>query len=250
MEYINKINSSGLLAFFSTFESNKWSSVTPNYNNYNYNFTSNEKSDIKRVLLLEQNNLCCYCMKKLNLDEATIEHLYPQNPSLVNIFNNYGLTGKCVEKLLFDYNVRAIPNAGLTNLPHDISYYNLLACCSKCNNFRGSKEIKPFVFDLNVNNDFNYNDSGNIYSSIYFSDIAAIGLAFQYYIDYRKLWRYIKNNNKYSVTNLSSRSDLIKAIKFASLSLHNKNDKNFFFIELSTNGLLQLEALKYIYFLD
>lgn len=52
-----------------------------------------DKNSIKNQLLQEQGGLCAYCMKKINMDNSSIEHWYPRNPK----------SGEKKEKVDFDY---------------------------------------------------------------------------------------------------------------------------------------------------
>lgn len=247
MEFINKINQSIFLEKYVRFENDKWNFRKKYYRAYNYKgFDSAFKNIIKKLLITEQNELCCYCMKKLELnDSATIEHLYPNNPQPHNVFINYGL--KCAVKSSFDFNLRQVPTASLDNLPHDISYYNLLACCKRCNNTRDTKEIRPFVFDINVNNDFLYNDNGNIFSSKYQDEITKIDLANDYYVNYRRLWKHIAKVNDPKI--FSNNNQLNKLVIKAALALYLET-KSTFYIDFMKNGLKVKEAIQYQYFFN
>ncbi len=247
MEFINKNNQTVFHPCYVTFESNKWKTILNSYGNYNYNgFSTVFKNKIKSLLIDEQNSLCCYCLKELEKnDSSTIEHLYPHNPQTHNVFTNYHLA--CTEKINFDFGVRQIPNTLLENLPHDISYYNLLACCKKCNNTRDTKELNPFVFDAEVKKKFSYDDNGNIYSSDYEDEIIKIGLATDYYLNYRRLWKHIAKTESGSIfTNINK---LKRIVIKAALELHHKT-KSIFYIDFVNNGLKVKEAIQYKYFFD
>lgn len=247
MEFINKTNQGIFYPHYITFEYNKWNATTNNYGLYNYSgFSTAFKNTIKGLLIDEQNNLCCYCMKELEKnDSSSIEHLYPNNPQPHNIFINYGIT--CIEKRLFNLNSKQIPIATLINLPHDISYYNLLACCKKCNKTRDTKEIKPFIFDSNVKNEFAYNYTGSIFSLKYQDEITKIDLANDFYVNYRRLWKHIAKTN--TILIFSNSSKLKDIVKKAALALYIET-KSIFYIDFMNNGLKVKEAINYKYFFD
>lgn len=247
MEFINKNNQTIFYPHYITFEMNKWNIISNTYGNYSYNgFSTAFKNTIKCLLINEQNNLCCYCLKELECnDSSTIEHLYPHNPQAHNIFTNYHLT--CTEKINFNLGVRQIPDALLVNLPHDISYYNLLACCKECNNTRDTKEIRPFIFDIDVKKKFLYDDEGDIYSPDYEDEIIKIGLATDYYLNYRRLWRHIAKTESVSI--FTNANKLKKIVIKAALELHLKT-KSIFYIDFLKNGLKVKEAIHYKYFFD
>ncbi|MFV0177846.1 hypothetical protein OBK27_13025 [Empedobacter falsenii] len=246
MEYINKCNQSVFLPFYTLFENNKWIINESKYSeSYNYDGLRNPiKENIKFALIDEQNNLCCYCMKHLEKnDSSTIEHLYPHNPQFYNIFENYSIT--CIEKVNFNYSSRNIPNPDLDNLPHDLSYYNFIACCSNCNGNRGTKEIKPFVFDPDVKSKFTYDNNGNIYSVEYLDEIYKIGLATEHYVNYRRLWKelYLGHPN-FHLYILDKQKKVIKEVALKLFTSTNI----LFYLNFSNNGLLVLKTMDYIYF--
>jgi hypothetical protein len=248
MEFINKTNQIIFHPYYIRFENNKWNAISNNYGAYNYDgFNSAFKNTIKELLIEEQNNLCCYCMKFIKITDSisSIEHLYPNNPQPHNIFVNYGVT--CIEKILFDFTRRQVPNALLDNLPHDVSYYNLVACCISCNNTRDTKEIRSFVFDPNVKNEFSYNDNGNIFSSLYQDEITKIDLANDRHANYRRLWKHIAITNNHTI--FSNENKLKRAIIKAALELHLKT-KSFFYADFMLNGIKVNEAIMYRYFFD
>lgn len=247
MEFINKISQIIFYPHYIRFENNKWNAISNNYGAYKYDgFSSNFKNTIKGHLITEQNNLCCYCMKQLIVNDfSSIEHLFPNNPQAHNVFLNYSLT--CIEKSFFDFSSRQIPVGNLNNLPHDISYYNLLACCKKCNNTRDTKEIRPFIFDYNVKNEFAYNNTGNIFSLKYQDEITKIDLANAYYVNYRRLWKYIAITNTDTI--FSNENKLKKTIIKAALELHLET-KSFFYADFMLNGIKVNEAIMYRYFFD
>lgn len=247
MEFINKTNQVNFYPHYIFFETNKWNTVTNNYGLYNYNgFNTAFKNTVKGLLIDEQNNLCCYCMKELEKnDSSSIEHLYPNNPQPHNIFLNYTLT--CIQKSLFDFSSRQIPAINLDNLPHDVSYYNLLACCKKCNKTRDTKEIRPFIFDTNVKVEFVYDKMGNVFSLKFQDEITKIDLANDFYVNYRRLWKYIAQTNNDSI--FSNSNKLKDIVKKAALALYIET-KSIFYIDFMNNGLKVKEAIDYKYFFD
>lgn len=247
MEFINKTNQVNFYPYYIFFETNKWNAAIDKYGLYNYGgFSTSFKNTIKGLLLDEQNNLCCYCMKELEKnDSSSIEHLYPNNPQPHNIFLNYGIA--CTEKSVFDFSSRQIPVANIDNLPHDISYYNIIACCIKCNGTRDTKEIRPFVFDSNVKNEFAYNNTGSIFSLKYQDEITKIDLANDFYVNYRRLWKHIAKTNTASI--FSNSNKLKDIVKKAALALFIET-KSIFYIDFMNNGLKVKEAIDYKYFFD
>ena len=246
MEFIQKNNYALFLADYQTFEINNWNNTLANYgSNYNFLGLGPIKANIKGLLINEQNSLCCYCLKRLeNNDPSSIEHLFPHNPQLHNIFASYALN--CIPKASFNYTLRQIPNATLDNLPHDISYYNLLACCIRCNNSRDTKEIRPFVFQSTISADFFYDIEGNIFSPSYSPEIAEIGLADRFYVRYRKIWKQIKHDLG-TAPLPTNKKKLIKIVKEKVAKIY-LTDRDFFYLEMLNNDLRVIETIKYSYF--
>jgi hypothetical protein len=135
----------------------------------------------------------------------------------------------------------------LDNLPHDVSYYNLLACCELCNNTRDTKEIRPFVFDTNVKNEFSYNEKGYIYSPLYQNEVFQIGLANDFYVNYRRLWKHIAKTNTISI--FSNATKLKDIVKRSALALHLET-KSVFYADFMLNGIKVNEAILYKYFFN
>ena len=247
MEFINKCNQVQFRPFYLHFENIRWNSVLPFFIKYDYKNFSPIKSDIRELLIDEQLGRCCYCLKILEKNSSTtLEHIYPRNPHPTTALSSYSIT--CVECRAFDYSVKTIPNIKLDNLPHDISYFNLLACCEKCNKERSNKDILPFIFDISVKTKFLYDNQGNIFSQQYFKEIVAIGLADSYYKSNRKIWRHIKNNLTQNIS-LNDLIELKKVIKTAASELYLTNNDTFYLKLISDEDAVN-DTIKYIYFYD
>ena len=121
------------------------------------------KELLKSVLLREQHNRCCYCMRRLNGE--TFEHVIPDSTNDKTTFDNYLDTNT----VLNDNNI-CLSNDFVRNqttnyppYPHAIAYQNLaLSCCSNkhCNNFRKSKIIKPIMLYSTISEDIVYSSDG------------------------------------------------------------------------------------------
>lgn len=247
MEFISKVNQAMFHPQYILYENHNWKTSTNRYGKYSYNgFSTIFKSTIKNLLIDEQNGFCCYCLRELEKnDSSTIEHIYPHNPQAHNVFSSYHLN--CLEKDSFNFRLRQVPTENLDNLPHDISYYNLLACCKKCNNTRDTKEIRPFVFEVDVKTKFSYNEEGQIYSSEFEDEIIKIGLADSYYLNYRHLWKHIAKTESVSI--FTNTNKLKKIVIKAALELHLITN-SVFYIDFMKNGLKVKEAIQYKYFFD
>ena len=123
------------------------------------------KVPLTDLLLDEQRMTCCYCMKVLQSTDVTIEHIIPQGITMDDMENYLvvrELTDHLIHKDRFD---RTVEQQHPDKYPHDIAYSNLLASCysqEHCNHFRGSKEIKPFFFDPDIELKVKYDVAGLI----------------------------------------------------------------------------------------
>lgn len=58
---------------------------------YKNDFPQNEKRKLRQCLLEEQGYICCYCMKRIDLDSSHIEHFWPKGvPQFHNLDMEYG----------------------------------------------------------------------------------------------------------------------------------------------------------------
>lgn len=242
MEFINKCNQVLFSPHYLRFENLRWNVRLTKYHKYDYKNFSIIKSDIRDLLIDEQQEKCCYCLKVLEKNSSTtLEHIYPRNPISGTIFTSYAIT--CIDFRTFDYSIQNIPNARLDNLPHDLSYYNLLACCEKCNKERGNKNILPFIFDSAVKTKFLYNDQGNIFSHQYLNEIVSIGLADDYYRKNRKIWRIMKNSFGHLPVDLKTEIRTIASMLYLT-------DPDPYYLTVVNNDDIVNDTMKYKYFFD
>lgn len=115
---------------------------------------------IDNVLLPEQDNLCCYCMRSLpNHTYATIEHIIrqsiPDNASMSRYFKLH-LRGLDIHNICHtdDYLAgKSLPG----QYPHKVAYHNFAMACPMCNNNRGDKDIYPLFLYPNIQQEISYN---------------------------------------------------------------------------------------------
>jgi len=108
---------------------NVWFTVPPNRRTYDYGVDSGSLPQLrlaKQYLINEQNSLCVYCQQKIDIENASIEHVTPKE-------HNQELS---------------------------TSYFNLVAVCNRnqikdssgnfhCDRMRGSELIPPIIFHSN-----------------------------------------------------------------------------------------------------
>lgn len=241
MEYIDKSNHVDYYPIYMGFEESAWNGDPNEQRYYGYDYDHLPK-ELKSLLRGTQGNFCCYCMAIINKYNTTIEHVFPQKPSPTDSLLCYGIS--CIQRTSGFNNTRTIPNVELTNLPHDISYYNLIASCDSkvsCNNRRGNDKIRPFFFNPMIKTIFKYDEEGNIEGAPYQSEIETLGLAHNTLIKYRKLWKFIKN--KRPLPDLFTPDIIIKYALEIALT-------DEFFIDFHLNKAKLKTSMRYVYFID
>ena len=139
---------------------------------------------LRRLLLSENESRCCYCMRRLDEEKTTLEHVIPNKTPSQEDYNNYqpfyeeGLW----QKMVFAKAFLMHPMWPGTAYPHTVAYENLLPSCdgkfakvttsechardnrvSKCcNNFRGEKFVIPFVLNAQMVSEFRYKSNGMV----------------------------------------------------------------------------------------
>ncbi len=135
------------------------------------------------VLLRNQSNHCCYCMRRIDsVDDVDVEHIIPQ--STRNIDVDYYRTAPGLDKdniILTSEYVHA-DNQACPPYPHTVSYNNLVASCYGtfpklkddevimsnkgccCNNVRGNAKAYPVYFLSNISELVIYHKHGGIFA--------------------------------------------------------------------------------------
>ena len=109
--------------------------------------SSNTKTKIRKTLLREQGHLCSYCMQRIDLQNMTIEHYIPQNPS----------DREVDDMLSIDYNNMLAVCSGNTNGPHRKNDLT-------CDKHRGNIPLTVDPRDEYSIAKICYQDDGTIYS--------------------------------------------------------------------------------------
>lgn len=245
MEFINKVNQAIFFPIYQGFENETWNNDEQRYFGYEY---GRLPGAVKENLILEQQSLCCYCMMTLTNDRSTtLEHIFPQKPKAVDLLRNYNVS--CVDGRQFNYSSRNVPCNTLMNLPHDVSYYNLIASCDSkisCNNGRGNELIRSFFFDPQVKAKFHYDINGEIFSEEYEAEVTILGLSNLDLVKYRKLWKYLKGKN---INPPSLTAEQLKnEVMTAALELGIKDNDSFFTLFIEPNETKLNKAMRYGYF--
>jgi uncharacterized protein (TIGR02646 family) len=92
MKYINKNNEPQKLLDYKNLESEEWS---PTYSNID----KDVKEQLHLSLLTEQGYICCYCERRISIEDSHIEHLDPQSKSPEKALDYNNLLSSCQKHL-------------------------------------------------------------------------------------------------------------------------------------------------------
>lgn len=190
------------------------------YQNVDYDGTfgnSGAKVAMMRLALDSQENLCCYCMRDLHVQnqEVTLEHIIPQSCDAEK-FNYY--IGLNVNPLTANNVVRMGDFTGVSNMnmpprPHTVTFENLVASCDGtfpdktgssqcCNHKRGNEDIYPLFYVATVANEIAYTQDGSIqpntlctHQDEYRNTIEKARLNCQNLRDIRRLWHLFERED-------------------------------------------------------
>ena len=209
MQRINKNTPAGNLIIDGVLNS-AWSDDENRYegNLYYGLINDHNRTLLLNLFLIEQNNLCCYCLREIIAEEITIEHIIPQNVTQ-DQFNSYltvvELSDTLIYKSTFDRYSQIIPPQ---LYPHDLGYNNLIASCGSsthCNNKRGNRFISPFMYNEIMVSDISYEPFGGLFATTV--DIEALKLDNDFLKMVRKLWFLISQEIE-NLEGINNTSDL------------------------------------------
>ena len=174
-----------------------------------------KKKELKQILSEEQEHLCCYCMRKLQPNNTTIEHIIPRN-----ISSNEELTKYQTHRFLDPSRVSVLINETIGTykqlkyppFPHLIAYENLTVSCNGqldnrsvkcCNNKRGNKYIEPLFFIHEITKIIKYDFEGKIdLDEEYESTVKNVGLNYRPLCEIRKMWYEIVEKTGYNIDDI------------------------------------------------
>ena len=134
------------------------------------------------LLLAEQENRCCYCMRRIEQGETSVEHVIPESFTNLVEADEYAFYTQH-SPILSDHVELASVFAQYPNLtdqyidtvqklPHLVAYANLMAACKGvsgndekgccCNNVRGNKRILPLPLMSDAAQYVEYDEDGRI----------------------------------------------------------------------------------------
>jgi hypothetical protein len=172
---------------------------------------------LKQILLKEQHNRCCYCMR--NLNSETLEHIIPNGLKDKVKFDDYLDTNTVLNKnaICFAPDYIANKQNSYPPYPHTVAHQNLAVSCDSkthCNNFKGNKGIKPIIFYKTITEDIEYESNGFAKWNKETEDIPTIeklGLNDDTLKMIRRIWIYVLESNKNIDT---QRDDIIVELSY------------------------------------
>lgn len=197
-----------------TFIDGQWQEDANQYVNLTYeSFNTNE---LKNLLLEEQGQYCCYCMKLISDRETTLEHIIPNNAPDPATYTDYVQYGEIETSVFFWCDNMRFTKINTPPFPHIIAYENLVASCNGyipsegksrcCNNMRGSERIIPLFYLPNVTDEIKYDDSGMILCETKYNEtIRILGLENHTLQLFRRCWLNLPA--QYDVEDINEASD-------------------------------------------
>ncbi len=206
---VNQINGNNLL---NVFLSSRWNNITNRYTSIGYSnqeFKQNLRPNLKQLLLSEQSNLCCYCMRQINNDDTTtLEHIVPKSTSTQVVLNQYThfaiINDNVCLQSVFD---NATAQQHTPPYPLEIAYENLTASCKGdfpggptyhiCNHRRGSDFVEPLFYVSTIETEITYRKAGILFStnSAYDTSITTLNLNYDSLEHIRQIWYHISVEN-------------------------------------------------------
>lgn len=219
MQFINKSKhkKKGHL-IVKSFIKGQWQYDIQRYVNLEYNELKRCDA-FKYLLLKEQRGFCCYCMRKIPLNDVTLEHVIPHHikdhAHKKDEIKYYTQFGRLKRKYVYycpDADIPPSPPLRIPPFPHCIAYENLVASCNGkvfeggdayvlhkskcCNNFRGNDRIIPLFFIPRIAEIICYEIDGTLtYIEKYHPTISSLNLMHHTLIFIRKVWAKIVINN-------------------------------------------------------
>ena len=219
---------------------------------YNIYATNHKYKDIWRKLLCEEQDfICCYCMRRLTIDNFSAEHIIPQSlkgdddrPEFLRYVTGGNTAPNIVNGVEYSDEtesrsyVSIADIESLTKMPHVISHHNLLAACKGprgteitgccCNHRRGRNYIVPLMLIPGGEKRFEYDPNGIMSISPHEESWKSIlsvlnGTTFQ---TIRRIWYLIANNTHLKSGQFSYATPEIQRINIFKAAFKQKNFLN------------------------
>lgn len=182
------------------------------------------KNILRNFLIKEQQEKCCYCMRKLKYDDTTtLEHTIPKGANHTEV-NGYLLAYKRIfTQIKHENNLRKF---AYPPYPHQIAYGNLCASCKGilkenslsslcCNCKREHSKITPLIFIPNIERNIEYMKmSGEMILHIPDSNktLDKLGLNNATLKEIRMFWALIAKNKSMKFIKQNRKYDLLSVV--------------------------------------
>ena len=184
-----------------------------------------DKIELIHHLAAEQDGYCCYCMRRLHLQDeenhrknVTIEHVIPHKIEQANWESDRVKYRKFTT--LNDKNITVCPKGelpdpavkfGMPPFPHFLSYDNLVASCDGqtlnevaqevphhcCNNKRGNIYVEPLYLHKDIASEISYDGRGHIQCPeqyVPYLDEGGVNIMCHFLNDVRLFWKQIADS--------------------------------------------------------
>lgn len=182
-----------------------------------------KKKELERLLINQQQGLCCYCMRRISFKQhTTLEHILPHRPQSMDDVKWYFQTYPRLRHFVTYYHIAEHPyrKIKVPPYPHFCAYDNLVVSCdgsipdpsrpnitlpSKlhlcCNNARGNVRIQPLFFIRRISKDIRYETDGELtYEETQYGEtMQALRLEHDTLKLMRRTWANIARYNYYRV---------------------------------------------------
>ena len=208
---LNQVNGNQLV---DAFLNNRWSIVDNRYYNFNYSthpthpFKWSLRTPLRTLLLHEQSNYCCYCMRLINANRMTFEHVVPQSTITLVELNHYTHHPIIAQNVCLQSDFEsARVQKNTPPYPLQIAYENLTASCDgelpdgttkrTCNCKRGNNFVEPLFYISTIEDDITYGHGGLMHSSnsLHNTSISTLNLNYSLLQKIRQVWHHISAEN-------------------------------------------------------
>jgi hypothetical protein len=249
MEFIDKsMNQAEGNLLVNTFLTSRWNNLNNNYTEINYSTNPNHpfrqllRIPLRDLLLNEQHNRCCYCMRSIDENSTTFEHIVPKSIITIQEWKKYShfniiRDNVCLQSVFDSANV--IQNT--PPYPLEIAYENLAASCNGriidgiskdntakfCNNKRGNKFVEPLFYLVNVSTEIEYKPAGLLVPRdvTYASSIQNVHLNYDTLEKIRQVWYHLSVEEIENIINAVTETDrnIILTLNLMSLLPRRRN---------------------------
>lgn len=222
---------------------------------------NNKQRLVDNILLPEQSNRCCYCMRRISdhNDDASIEHIVPRSlASRAGLAHYFSARSGGLNAANVCLSADFIINGSVAPpYPHHVAYHNFVVACRKCNSERWHHVIDPLFLYAGIHAEVTYdqytgtadwtNDPAYSEPLPRLTTLETADVNRPILKAIRVVWFYVKRNGL--VPTATNRSELIYGAVGDSLAANPtmSNDDFDAYLDLDTEEMWNL-FMKYDYF--